>query len=100
MIRIFDVIEIKGFIFGYPEWDLNNDGMEIKFLLVPDSTNGIPYLSNEMAMINVMVFKRDIIQEDIDKWIKGARISETGFLCDYEQENEGYIDKVRFVLIL
>ena len=100
MIRIYKILEVKGQILGYPDWDVNNDRMEIKFPLLPDSISGVPYLSSEMALINVMVFKRDITQKDIDKWIKGARISETGFLCDYEQENEGYIDKVRCVLIL
>lgn len=100
MIRILKIESYTGFILDNPVWVTVPGLIKIKFLLVPDSTNGVPYLSNEMAMINVMVFKRDIIQEDIDKWIKGARISETGFLCDYEQENEGYIDKVRFVLIL
>lgn len=72
MIRIYKVLDVKGRIFEHPNWEVNNAGMEIKFHLVPESKSGLPYfhLTENIALIHVMVFKRDIIHEDIDKWEK------------------------------
>ena len=100
MIKIYNVLGVKGYILGYPDWYVKNDGVEIKFPLIPDSTSNVPYLNTEMAMINVMVFKRNITQEDINKWVKGAKISEAGFLCDLEYEENGKIEAIRIILIL
>ena len=102
MIRIHKVLDVKGRIFEQPNWNINNNGMEIKFRLVPDKKSELPYfnLCYDLVLTHVMVFKRNIYHEDLDKWVKGTYLSETGFLCDMESEINGKDGTIKFVLIL
>ena len=100
MIRIYKLVGINGVIYDYPNWVVKNKVMEIKFHLLPDPKYGETFLCQEMELINVLVYKRNMKQDEVDKWAKGVSISETALLCDFERDREGYIDNYRFFLIL
>lgn len=100
MIRIHTVYELTGYIYDNPTFDIGSQGISIKFQLIPDPICGTPYLSTEMALINVMVYKRYFLHLDFENWRKDIRLSEKGFLCDLEYEIEGQENTWRFVLLL
>lgn len=100
MIRIYKVVDLNGVIYDYPNWVVKNEVVEIKFHLLPDPKHSKAFLCQEIELINVLVYKRNMKQDEVDKWAKGVSISETALLCNYERDRDGYIDNYSFCLIL